>query len=274
MSPIPAASTRRPADRARPQGSQHNEDEPGPAEPAAFRHDRPELDWKTRAADNIASIRLMRQIEEETRNAAPEEQEPLALFTSFCAGEFANNLFRRSAEEAFPKGWEDLEHLVSSGELASLARVTQYAHFTPEFMVRAMWRALRRMGFSGGRVLEPGYPAADHEAGGDGVETADPFVAPDDADRYRGTGATRPPNFPPIRSAWTSKRTAATSTTWPRCRSTPSIAPTRLTTPACSKRPVRRRGASWGTRRRRAGGFAAELFHSAVIILGGLHPFR
>ena len=34
--------------------------------------------------------------------------------------------------------------------------MTQYAHFTPEFIVRAMWKALRRMGFSEGRVLEPG----------------------------------------------------------------------------------------------------------------------
>src|SRR5271166_5830470 len=117
-------------------------------------------DWKMRAADNVAAIRLMRQIEEEARNAAPEEQERLALFTSFGAGELANNVFRRSAEDAFPKGWdtlgEDLEQLVSPAELASLARVTQYAHFTPEFTVRAIWRALRRMGFSGGRVLEPG----------------------------------------------------------------------------------------------------------------------
>ncbi len=102
----------------------------------------------------------MRQNEEEARNAAPDEQERLALFTSFGAGDLANNLFRRSTEEAFPKGWEalgeDLEQLVSPAELASLARVTQYAHFTPEFMVRAIWRALSRMGFSGGRVLEPG----------------------------------------------------------------------------------------------------------------------
>jgi N12 class adenine-specific DNA methylase/adenine-specific DNA methylase len=117
-------------------------------------------DWKTRAADNIAAIRLMLEIEEGARNATAEEQDRLALFTSFGAGELANNLFRRSAEEAFPKGWEtlgeDLEQLVSPAELASLARATQYAHFTPEFVVRAIWRALRRMGFSGGRVLEPG----------------------------------------------------------------------------------------------------------------------
>src|SRR5271166_2032342 len=63
-------------------------------------------DWKTRAADNIAAIRLMLEIEEEARNAAPEEQERLALFTSFGASDLANNIFRRSAEDAFPKGWD------------------------------------------------------------------------------------------------------------------------------------------------------------------------
>src|SRR5208283_3752449 len=82
------------------------------------------------------------------------------FFASFGAGELANNLFRRSPDEPFPKGWEtlgeELERLVSPGDLASLARVTQYAHFTPEFMVRAIWRAVHCLGFSGGRVLEPG----------------------------------------------------------------------------------------------------------------------
>ncbi|MCW2319212.1 putative RNA methylase [Rhodoblastus acidophilus] len=117
-------------------------------------------DWKSRAADNLAAIRLMQRIEGEARNATPEEQSRLARFISFGAGDLANNLFRRAADEALPKGWEtlgqELEQLVSPIELASLARVTQYAHFTPEFIIRAMWKALRRMGFSEGRVLEPG----------------------------------------------------------------------------------------------------------------------
>src|SRR5271166_1497073 len=101
-------------------------------------------DWKTRAADNIAAIRLMLEIEEEARNATRQEQERLALFTSFGASDLANNLFRRSPADFFTKGWEtlgeELEELVSPIELASLARVTQYAHFTPEFVVCAIWR--------------------------------------------------------------------------------------------------------------------------------------
>ncbi len=35
-------------------------------------------------------------------------------------------------------------------------RATQYAHYTPEYIVRAMWTALTGMGFAGGHVLEPG----------------------------------------------------------------------------------------------------------------------
>ena len=66
-------------------------------------------------------------------------------------------------ENAFAPAWEDLglelEGLVSRDDLANLKRATQYAHYTPEFMIRAIWRALRQMGFDSGRVLEPGCGA-------------------------------------------------------------------------------------------------------------------
>jgi hypothetical protein len=115
--------------------------------------------WKGRAEDNLAAIRLMAAIEAEGRHARPDEQELLAKFTAFGAVDLADKLFRRAGEDVVP-AWEDLglelERLVSREDLASLSRATQYAHFTPEFIVRAIWRALRRMGFDGGRVLEPG----------------------------------------------------------------------------------------------------------------------
>ncbi|HAR26324.1 MAG TPA: lactate dehydrogenase, partial [Bradyrhizobium sp.] len=49
-----------------------------------------------------------------------------------------------------------LESAVGAGDYASLARCTQYAHFTPEYIVRAVWAGVTRLGFRGGRVLEPG----------------------------------------------------------------------------------------------------------------------
>jgi hypothetical protein len=101
----------------------------------------------------------MTTIEAERRHARLDEQERLARFTAFGASDLADKIFRR-AGDAFAPAWEDvgleLEELVSREDLASLKRATQYAHFTPEFMIRAIWRALEKMGFDGGRVLEPG----------------------------------------------------------------------------------------------------------------------
>jgi N12 class adenine-specific DNA methylase/adenine-specific DNA methylase len=116
--------------------------------------------WKERARDNIAAIRLAAAIETEDRPATAEEQAQLIRFTGFGASDLANFVFRRPGDAEFRKGWEaigeDLQDAVGDLHHASLARCTQYAHFTPEFIVRAIWAGLRRLGWRGGRVLEPG----------------------------------------------------------------------------------------------------------------------
>jgi len=116
--------------------------------------------WKSRARDNLDAIRLAAEIETEDRPATPEEQALLIRFTGFGASELANAVFRRPGEEGFRAGWGEmgaaLEEAVSGADYASLARCTQYAHFTPEFIVRAMWAGLMRLGWRGGKVLEPG----------------------------------------------------------------------------------------------------------------------
>jgi len=115
--------------------------------------------WKARAADNVQAIRLAHAIAAEDRHATPEEQEALSRFTGFGASELANALFRRPGE-AFRPGWEDLgtelEQIATPEQMAGLARATQYAHYTPEYIVRAIWGVVTRMGFAGGTVLEPG----------------------------------------------------------------------------------------------------------------------
>ena len=116
--------------------------------------------WKSRALDNLDAIRLATEIEAEDRAATPEEQARLIRFTGFGASNLANAVFRRPGETAFRDGWDEigveLEDAVSGQDYASLARCTQYAHFTPKFIVRAMWSGLTRLGWRGGRVLEPG----------------------------------------------------------------------------------------------------------------------
>ena len=116
--------------------------------------------WKQRARDNIAAVRLATQIDAEQRSATIEEQRQLIRFTGFGASELANGVFRRPGETEFAQGWDeigaDLQEAVDDADYASLARCTQYAHFTPEFIVRAIWAAVLRLGWRGGRVLEPG----------------------------------------------------------------------------------------------------------------------
>lgn len=116
--------------------------------------------WKERARDNIAAIRLAAEIEAEERPATPEEQARLIRFTGFGASDLANGVFRRPGEVDFREGWAEigsaLEDAVGELDYASLSRCTQYAHFTPEFIVGAIWTGLQRLGWRGGRILEPG----------------------------------------------------------------------------------------------------------------------
>jgi len=116
--------------------------------------------WKQRAQDNLAAIRLASEIERDERPATADEQKRLIRFTGFGASDLANGVFRRPGETNFRKGWEEigsaLEDAVGEVDYASLTRCTQYAHFTPEFIVRAIWAGLQRLGWRGGRVLEPG----------------------------------------------------------------------------------------------------------------------
>ena len=118
--------------------------------------------WKRRAADNIAAIRLLLAIEQAGRVALPEEQQRLIRFTGFGASALATALFPRPGEP-YRAGWETLGQklsaLLSPAERAGLASSTQYAHFTPELLVRAIWCAVQRLGFAGGQVLEPGCGA-------------------------------------------------------------------------------------------------------------------
>lgn len=129
--------------------------------------------WKERARDNIAAIRLAAEIEAAKRAATRKEQERLIRFTGFAASDLANGVFRRPGEIDYRDGWAEigaaLEDAVGETDYASLARCTQYAHFTPEFIIRAIWAGVQRLGWRGGRALEPGigtglFPALMPEA--------------------------------------------------------------------------------------------------------------
>ncbi|MFT9159458.1 MAG: DEAD/DEAH box helicase family protein [Acetobacter sp.] len=115
--------------------------------------------WKTRARDNVTAIETLATLEREDRNATEQEQAILSRFVGFGASDLANSLFPR-AGEGYRAGWEDigkaLHNATSEAERASLARATQYAHYTPDPIISAIWAMLVARGFRGGSVLEPG----------------------------------------------------------------------------------------------------------------------
>lgn len=49
-----------------------------------------------------------------------------------------------------------LQAVMSKAEMAEASRSTQYAHYTSKAVVSSMWKAMDRMGFKGGHILEPG----------------------------------------------------------------------------------------------------------------------
>jgi N12 class adenine-specific DNA methylase len=116
--------------------------------------------WKARALDNLAAIRLAADITNTpNRTATPAEMDVLARYVGFGATDLAQSLFPVAGNAVRP-GWEDiareLHELVDERGRASLARSTQYAHYTPDALTRAMWQTVSRLGFTGGHVLEPG----------------------------------------------------------------------------------------------------------------------
>jgi N12 class adenine-specific DNA methylase/adenine-specific DNA methylase len=116
--------------------------------------------WPARARDNIRAITLSKEIEETGRAPTRDEQDTLLRYIAFGASELAQNCFPLPGAAGFRDGWQEIgEGLVeatTAAEYAALQRATQYAHFTPEPVIHAIWRAVQHLGFAGGRVLEPG----------------------------------------------------------------------------------------------------------------------
>jgi N12 class adenine-specific DNA methylase len=123
--------------------------------------------WHEAADRNLDIIELVKKLDEENRPATPEEQALLAKWVGWGASEIRNKLFgsvdRRTMTIHQPYGageWADTinraRELLTGKDLETALQSTQYAHYTSEEVIRGMWDAMQRMGFEGGRILEPG----------------------------------------------------------------------------------------------------------------------
>ena len=116
---------------------------------------------KTRFRDNIEAIKTLRRLEESREPASREDQAILAKWVGWGG---LPQAFERS-DRTFSKGWEreaaELKALLSPEELKAAAASTRNAHYTSPEVVKGMWDAMRRLGFDGGRVLEPSVGAGN-----------------------------------------------------------------------------------------------------------------
>ena len=91
------------------------------------------------------------------RPATREEQAELALYVGWGG---IKGAFPHPETKTFDAGFEDVgarvKELLTKSEYRAAERSIQYAHFTAENVVRAMWNAAGQFGFTGGNVFEPG----------------------------------------------------------------------------------------------------------------------
>jgi N12 class adenine-specific DNA methylase/predicted RNA methylase len=108
---------------------------------------------KTKFRNNLAAIKALKRIGDGV--ATVEDQKILAKYVGW--GGIPQAFYRPDGSVA--SGWEseakELQALLAPDEYAAARSTTQDAHYTSESIIRTMYRALARLGFTGGRILEP-----------------------------------------------------------------------------------------------------------------------
>lgn len=107
---------------------------------------------KARIEANIAAIRTLHLLEEEERYATPDEQAVLARWSGWGA---VPEIFDPRRDD-YAGERAELESLINSTEWNRARHTILNAHYTDPAVVSETWNLLRRAGFQGGLVLEPG----------------------------------------------------------------------------------------------------------------------
>jgi N12 class adenine-specific DNA methylase len=108
---------------------------------------------KQKVRGNIEAIKVLKQIEDENRDATPEEKAKLVKYTGW--GAHAQDMFKGD----YRKQWEaergQLKALLTDEEYDSARASTPNAHYTSPDVVRGMWDAMDHLGYEGGMAIEP-----------------------------------------------------------------------------------------------------------------------
>lgn len=106
---------------------------------------------KQKCRDNLRAIELVKQLEADTRPATDQEKRTLIRYVGWGG---LPQVFD-SLNEQWRKEREQLESLLSEDELDSARATTLNAHYTAPDVIRSMYSAVARFGFTHGRILEP-----------------------------------------------------------------------------------------------------------------------
>lgn len=106
---------------------------------------------KEKFRNNMAAIRLLHDLQIENRLATPEEQETLAKYVGW--GGLSMAFDEKNASWA--NEYKELKVELSDEEYRAAMESTLTAFYTPPVVIKAMYEALDRLGFSQGNILEP-----------------------------------------------------------------------------------------------------------------------
>ena len=106
---------------------------------------------KQKFARNIEAIRTLQTLENENRNATPEEQEILSQYVGW--GGLADAF--DPDKDSWAKEYKELKSLLSEDEYAAARASTLNAHYTSPTVIRAIYDTVEQMGFRTGNILEP-----------------------------------------------------------------------------------------------------------------------
>lgn len=106
---------------------------------------------KEKFRNNMAAINLLHELEIENRLATPEEQEVLSRYVGWGGLSVAFDEHNAAWAEEF----NELYASLSPEEYRAAMESTLTAFYTPPVVIKAMYDALDRLGFSQGNILEP-----------------------------------------------------------------------------------------------------------------------
>ena len=112
---------------------------------------------KARYEANLAAIRLLKQLQDEGRQATAQEKDILAQYSGwgglgeFFKGEPGTTYYSQQGEQS---PYQVLQSLLTDEELQAAQLSRNSAYYTPESVINSMWQVAERLGFKGGNILE------------------------------------------------------------------------------------------------------------------------